>query len=230
MLRREYRQKEALQDIKDIFLDAFSFPTLDETKPLMEKLTNIVEKVSNEDLDTNAKLLEWSKKKFQNNVNEKISSDISLTQVALETKVEDVKKVLENIFSLYTKLCKPTLFTQETRSHIPSLESQITRSSAKLPMNPAQSKKHFRTLLQTQSQSVVLTVDKANIRVKLTSIQATLTPHMEILHKELSYAKTLMKKDPNLSTQMVQSTLLSSQQSNSIHQMQHVRTGMQLSR
>ena len=34
----------------------------------------------------------------------------------------------------------------------------------------------------------------------MTSIQATLTPHMEILHKELGYAKTLMKKDPNLST------------------------------
>lgn len=100
ILRRDHRKKQALQDIKDIFLDVFSLPSLDETKLLMEQLTNIVEKVSNEDLDTNAKLLEWSEKKLQNKMNEKISSDIELTQVALATKVEDVKKLLENIFSL----------------------------------------------------------------------------------------------------------------------------------
>ena len=147
-----------------------------------------MEKVNNEDLDTNAKFLEWSKKKFQNKVNEKISSDIAFTQVALETKVEDVKKVLENIFSLYTKLCDPSLFTQKTRSHILSLENQISASSAKLPMNLAQSCKHVRMLLQKKSQLVVLRLDEANIRAKLTSIQVTFTPHMEILHKELGYA------------------------------------------
>ena len=57
-LKREHRQKKALQDIKDIFLDAFNLPTLKETKPLLEQLSDIVEKINNEDLDTNAKLLE----------------------------------------------------------------------------------------------------------------------------------------------------------------------------
>ena len=46
----------------------------------------------------------------------------------------------------------------------------------------------------------MLIVEEANIRAKLTNIQASLTPHMEILHKELGYAETLMKKDPNIST------------------------------
>ena len=108
-----------------------------------------MEKVSNADLHTNAKLLEFSEKKFQSKVNEKISNNIALTQVALATKVESVKKVLENIFSLYTKLCNPTLFTQEKRSHILSLESQINSLGAKFPMTLAQSEKHLRTLLQT---------------------------------------------------------------------------------
>ena len=149
ILKREHRQQQALQDMKDIFLDTFSLPTSKETKPLMDQLIDIVEKVSNEDIDTNAKLLEWLEKKFQNKVNEKIFGDIALTKVTLATKVEDVKKVLENIFSLYTELCNPSLFTQETKSHILSLESQITALGAKLPMNPAQTEKHFRTLLQT---------------------------------------------------------------------------------
>ena len=46
----------------------------------------------------------------------------------------------------------------------------------------------------------MLTVEEANIRAKLINIQASLTPHMEILQQELDYAKTLLKKDPNLST------------------------------
>ena len=46
----------------------------------------------------------------------------------------------------------------------------------------------------------MLIVEEDNIRDKLTTIQAFLTPHMEILHKELGYAKKLLKKDTNLST------------------------------
>ena len=80
-------------------------------------MSDIMEQVTNEDQDANAKLLECSTKKFQAKVNEKISNDIALSQVELAIKIENVKKVLENIFSLYTKLCDPTLFTQEA-SHI----------------------------------------------------------------------------------------------------------------
>ena len=105
-----------------------------------------MEKVNNEDIDTNAKLLEWSKNKFQSKVNEKILGDIALTQVALATKVEDVKKVVENIFSLYTKLCDPTLFTQETKHRILSLERNLNMSSTQLPQNPTQSEKLFHSL------------------------------------------------------------------------------------
>ena len=93
LLRREHRQKQAFIEIKKNFLDAFSLPTPDATKPIIEQLTNIVERVSGIDLDTNVKLLEWSKNKFQNKVNENISSDIALTQVALATKIDIVKKV-----------------------------------------------------------------------------------------------------------------------------------------
>ena len=46
----------------------------------------------------------------------------------------------------------------------------------------------------------MLIVEEANLRAKLKNIQASLTPHMKILHKELGYVETLLKKDPNLST------------------------------
>ena len=41
---------------------------------------------------------------------------------------------------------------------------------------------------------------EANTRAKPVHIQASLTPHMEILQKELAYAEIELKKDPNLST------------------------------
>ena len=73
----------------------------------MEKFLEIVDKMQSEDLDTNAKLMEWSKKKFWAKVNEKISSEIEHSQLELDKKIEKVKEVIENIFSLYTKLCNP---------------------------------------------------------------------------------------------------------------------------
>ena len=53
----------------------------------MEKLSNIVDQVQSEDLNTNAKLMEWSERKFQAKVNEKISSEITLSQVELGKKI-----------------------------------------------------------------------------------------------------------------------------------------------
>ena len=154
-------------EIKDIFLDAFSLPIPNEIKPIMEELSIIVDQVQNEDLNTNVKLLEWSKKKFQRKVNEKISSEITLTQVELAKKVEKVKEVLENIFSLYSKLCDFSYFTQETRQRILSLEGNLKVSSSQLPKDLAQSEKHITTFLQTQRELVVLIVEEANIKAKL---------------------------------------------------------------
>ena len=111
-----------------------------------------------------------------------------------------MKEVFENIFSLYKKLYDPSIFTQETSQWIMTLERDLKLSGMQLLRDPAQSEKHFHTVLHAQKELAMLIVEEANIRAKLINIQAALTPHMEILQKELAYAETLMKKDPNLST------------------------------
>ena len=82
---------------------------------IIKKLVNIVDKIKDEDLDTNVKWLEWYERKFHTKVLEKISNVIALRQVDLATKMENLKKVLENIFSIYRKLCNVEIFTKETQ-------------------------------------------------------------------------------------------------------------------
>ena len=104
-----------MQNIKDIFLDAFTLSPPDESKDIMEQLSDIVEQVTDADLDTNVKLMEWLERRFQGKVNEKISSEIALSQVELATKIDRVTEVLGNILSLYTKLCNTAPLTHKVR-------------------------------------------------------------------------------------------------------------------
>ena len=142
-MRKEYKYKQAMNEIKDIFMDAFSLQPPKEKRPILEQLSDIVDQINNEDRDTNAKLMEWLEKNFQRKVNQNIANDISLGQVDLAKKLDRVKIVLENIFSLYIKLCDFSRFTQEINPKILNLERKVKISNMQLPSNPAQSEKHF---------------------------------------------------------------------------------------
>ena len=65
ILRNEYRQRQALVEIKDIFLDAFSLQVPSETKPIMEQLSIIVDEVQNKDFDTNVGELSYYRDSYQ---------------------------------------------------------------------------------------------------------------------------------------------------------------------
>ena len=69
--------------------------------------------------------MEWSENKFQGKFNEKIFSKRALSQVELAKKIEKTKIVLENVFSLYKKLCDFSYFTQETSQRILRLERNL---------------------------------------------------------------------------------------------------------
>ena len=111
--------------------------------------------MTSEDQDTSVKLMEWSERKFQGKVNEKISSGITLEHVELAKKIDKVKVVLENIFSLCRKLCDFSNFTQETNHRIMSFERNLKISNMHLPKDPTQSEKHFAQSLHTQRELVV---------------------------------------------------------------------------
>ena len=62
-----------------------------------ENLVHIVDKINTEDMETNTKLMNWSKKKFFTMVCAKISGPIALRQVDISTSLEKEKVLLQNI-------------------------------------------------------------------------------------------------------------------------------------
>ena len=68
-MRKEYKYKQAMNEIKDIFMDAFSLQPPDAKRPILEQLSDIVDQINNEDHDISAKLMECSEKKFQAKIN-----------------------------------------------------------------------------------------------------------------------------------------------------------------
>ena len=48
-MRKEYKYKEAMNEIKDIFMDAFSLQPPYAKRPILEQLSDIVDQVNNED-------------------------------------------------------------------------------------------------------------------------------------------------------------------------------------
>ena len=69
-----------------------------------------------------------------------------------------------------------------------------------LPTNLAQSEKHFAQMLHTQRELVLLIENESNTKAKFMQIQSSITPHLEVLHKEQAYVEIVLKKDPNIST------------------------------
>ena len=55
-------------------------------------------------------------------------------------------------------------------------------------------------MLHTQKELATLTIEEANIKAKMMQIQSSITPHLEVLHKEQAYVENVLKKYPNLST------------------------------
>ena len=54
-----------MNEIKDIFMDGFSLQPPYAKRPILEKLSDIVDQINNEDHDTNAKLMNGQRRRSQ---------------------------------------------------------------------------------------------------------------------------------------------------------------------
>lgn len=103
-MRREHQQKKVLHEIKGIFIDSFDMTNVNDSDPILEQLVHIAKKVADDESEANDKLLQWSKRKFETKVLNKVSVEIAIKQVELSTLVSDTKEVVLNAQSLYKKV------------------------------------------------------------------------------------------------------------------------------
>ena len=108
---------EVFHDIKDIFVEAFDINDVNNDQTIVKQLVYIVDKVNAEDIEANTKLMNWSSRKYEIKVIEKILDEITLRQVNLLEKVIGVKtlnwrtfiRCLPNYVMLVSSLKKPNI-------------------------------------------------------------------------------------------------------------------------
>ena len=71
-LRREKKQQKTLQDVTNIFVDAFDIQNVDEETPIIDQLVNIIDQVSAENFESNEKLIDWSTTRIETEVVDKV--------------------------------------------------------------------------------------------------------------------------------------------------------------
>ena len=82
-----HKKRQVLYEIKDIFTNVFDILDSLFNNPIMEQIIHIVDRIKDEYIETDVKLMEWSERMFHTNFMDKIFSAIELTQVDLSTKI-----------------------------------------------------------------------------------------------------------------------------------------------
>ena len=88
-----------MHDVKDIFVEAFDVQNFDGQAPIISQLVNVG------DIETNEKLIDWSAKKFENKVVEKVSTTIVEQKFQLQECVQNTTEQIKKVQKLYNILC-----------------------------------------------------------------------------------------------------------------------------
>lgn len=166
----------------------------------MEQLVYIVQKVKNDVVSVSDKLFEWSERRFETKMMNKVSTEIVVKQVELSTLVKETKILVVNGKSLLAKLCSVELFTEENQHLLENLKKEISATSQSLTLDPDTITGHYVEVMQTQGKLAELMANDGKIHSCLLSIQAILTPHLEAIQRKLTKAHKLIQSDPHLST------------------------------
>lgn len=86
-LRRELKQKQVLYNVKHIFVDAFDIHNFEKDTPIINQLINIVDKVNVGNIESNEKLMDWSTRRFETKIVDKVSITIVEQKVQLQERV-----------------------------------------------------------------------------------------------------------------------------------------------
>ena len=122
---REERKKEfkILEDAKNILTQALG-TKVDSSQPILFQLVEVVQKF-NEEIDGQDKLIEKSKKKFENKVLEHIDQQIVIHQVEISKILVNLETSYSNVTSLFWKLCDVSEFKKEIKDKLSKIDEDL---------------------------------------------------------------------------------------------------------
>lgn len=94
---------------------------------------------------------------------------------------------------MFRKLCDSSTYTIDIRERMDKLEADLQYCANVLTLDASLSVVH---LSRGKAYRIDCIVQK--IREKMISIQAMMTPHLEVMQMHLKNAKELVQEDPNL--------------------------------
>ena len=84
---REKKRRQVLHTIKDIFIDAFGIIDVNNQHTILDQLVYVVYRIQIHDIETNEKLLQWSKRRMEHKVLYKVSQELIQRQVKICTSI-----------------------------------------------------------------------------------------------------------------------------------------------
>ncbi|GLJ20075.1 hypothetical protein SUGI_0364220 [Cryptomeria japonica] len=184
------REFNIINGAKTILTDALGIK-VDPSQHILLQLEEAVNRF-NEDSSGEEKLIERTKKKFDNKVLEHIAQQIAIKQVELTTILAKLENSFNNITSFCAELCDVTEFTKGIRDQLKKIDDDLKVSAQQLQLDPSSSSTHhsnIRFLLNKQSE---LLREDARIRSTLLDIQNMILPNMDTMQKHIIHSKTLI--------------------------------------
>lgn len=143
--RKEFKQKKVLYDIKALLLNDVIDITLNGKTPILEKLVQIVEKLNETKVDSQAKLRERleEEKKLENKALEKIASESVLQLGELSTSITELDNLVQNVLTLFNKLCDIAKLTHNVKEKLYKVGGDMKSSANVLNVGPSTSLVHY---------------------------------------------------------------------------------------
>lgn len=112
------QQKQVLHDVKDILLDVVPDITLNDKSPILDQLVQVVDKINEPEIDTQSKFMQRAENKSKHKVLEKVSTELTIQQVALSTYVTDLEVIVQNVITLFHRLCNIPSLTRHVKDKL----------------------------------------------------------------------------------------------------------------
>ncbi|GLJ49406.1 hypothetical protein SUGI_1045760 [Cryptomeria japonica] len=177
---------------EDINLDKeIVIPQIDLNTTSIDEM-RLISQIFNEDSSGEEKLIERTKKKFDNKVLEHIAQQIAIKQVELTTILAKLENSFNNVTSFFAKLCDVTEFTKGIRDQLKKVDDDLKASAQQLQLDPSSSSTHHSKIRVLSDKQLELLREDARIRSTLLDIQNMILPNMDTMQKHITHSKTLI--------------------------------------